>query len=229
MTPARLVFAALALALAAGCERVATMSANSPFASFESRCERLPVSQVDVVRAPFTVVEDNSRAYADLAALADASSPRHRTVGLTRGTFGYRSTLELEGLEDPKGNRACARPRVRVDVSISPMTVYVAREYLGDACREPIIREHEQRHVEVFERYVDEVVPRLARKLEADVGTRVRVGASIVAMQDTLKSELAARLDDFMANARTELAARHAEVDTSSEYERLARVCGPTP
>jgi hypothetical protein len=103
---ARLVVPLLAAVLAAGCERVASYTASTPFASFESRCERLPVSRVDVVRAPFTVVEDYSRAYADLAGLADPASPRHRTVGLTRGTFGYRSTLELEGLEDPRGGRA---------------------------------------------------------------------------------------------------------------------------
>ena len=167
-----------------------------------------------MVGLPTEVHEDYSVPYLELARLSEPSAVNHRTVGLTRAKFGYRSTLELDGLEDPRGGRACARPQVRVDVEVTGMTVYVAREYRGDACREPLILAHERLHVAVFERYAAEAAPALARELEGRVGHAVRYGATIEAVQDALKRELAAHLEAFMDRSRAELDRRHALIDT---------------
>ena len=121
-----------AATLLAGCDRVAALASATPFASFESRCASLPPGHIDVVHVPKPVTEDFSLANADLERFAEPAAAHHRTVGLTRAQFGYRSTLELDGLEDPRGGRSCARPRVRVEVASSEMTVYVAREYNDD-------------------------------------------------------------------------------------------------
>src|SRR5512147_1143579 len=215
------------LALLPGCERVAALTDAASQQSFERRCQALPHGGVDVVRARNDVALDASRPQGELERLSESPSPQHRTVGLTRASFGYRSTIELDGLEDPRGGRACAHPRVHVEVELASMTVYVAREYRDDACREPLILEHERRHVAVFERYADEAARALARELEARVGKRVRYGTSMAAMQDALKADLAKWLDAFMAHARDELAVRNAAVDTKAEYEKLAQACGP--
>ncbi|CAG0992459.1 hypothetical protein BURK1_02343 [Burkholderiales bacterium] len=229
MNPAYPIALCAAAALLSGCERVAALATGTPFASFEARCAALEDGRIDVVRVPSEVTEDYAHDHADLARLAESASPRHRTVGLTRAKFGYRSTLELDGLEDPRGARSCARPRVRIEVAASSMTVYVAREFRGDPCREPLILEHEHRHVDVFERYADEASPALERELDALVGRRVRHGATIAEVQQALSAELTAHLEAFMASARDELAARHAAVDTHEEYGKLARMCGATP
>lgn len=212
--------------LVGGCDRLAALAASTPLQSFESRCEALPVGEIAVVGLPVEVHEDYSVPYLELARLSEPNAVNHRTVGLTRAKFGYRSTLELGGLEDPRGGRACARPQVRVEVEVSGMTVYVAREYRGDACREPLILEHERKHVEVFERYAAEAAPALARELEARVGRRVRFGPTIEGVQEELKRELAAHLEGFMDRARAELDHRHALIDTPDEYERMTRTCG---
>ena len=214
--------------LLAGCDRVAALASVTPFASFESRCQALPPGRIDVVHVPTHATEVHTLANADLERLAEPTAGHHRTVGLTRAQFGYRSTLELDGLEDPRGGRACARPHVRVEVASSEMTVYVAREYRGDRCREPLILEHEHRHVAVFEGYGEEEAPSLARELDELVGAGVRYAPTMAQAQDSLKSELAAHLDAFMARARDELAVRHAAVDTDREYEKLGRTCGAT-
>ena len=224
---ALLVLCATAL-LAAGCDRVAAFASGSPFRSFEARCAALPPGRVDVVHVQRPAVEDYSLGNADLERLAEPTAAHHRTVGLTRAQFGYRSTLELDGLEDPRGGRSCARPRVSIEIASSPMTVYVAREYRGDPCREPLILEHEYRHVAVFEGYGKEIAPELARDLDEVVGAGVRYAPSMADMRDSLRAELSAHLDGFMARARDELAARHAAVDTEREYEMLARTCGAT-
>lgn len=224
--PARALLAAVLLAAAPGCGRGSGAPGISVFASFETRCENLPASPVVVVTVPVEAREDYSLAYVELASLADASSPRHRTVGLTQAKFGYRSTLEFEGIEDPRRGRACARARVRVEVTTAPMTVYVAREYRGDRCRERIIVEHERRHVAVFETYATESAQRLESELNARVGSRIRYASTMAEAQAATKAEISEALDAFMVRARSDLAARHAEIDTRDEYEKLVRVCG---
>lgn len=217
-----------AAALLAGCERMGALASGTPWESYAKRCEALPPGRIDVVHVRHPVAEDFSLANADLERLAEPAMAHHRTVGLTRAQFGYRTTLELDGLEDPRGSRSCARPRIRIEVASSSMTVYIAREYHGDACREPLILEHERRHVEVFERYGDEAARALARELDAAIGTGVRHAPSLAGMQADLTAELASRLEAFMTRARAELSERHAAVDTDREYDKLARRCGAT-
>ncbi|MEO8487742.1 MAG: hypothetical protein ABI585_15555 [Betaproteobacteria bacterium] len=224
--PLAALAATLALVVLAGCDRLAALAATHAQQSFEARCEGLPAGRIDVVRLPITVTRDDSKPYDELARLSEPSAANHRTVGLTRGSFGYRSTLELEGLEDPRGPRACARPQMRVQIEVSSLTVYVAREYRGDPCREPLILAHERKHVAVFERYADEATPLLAREIDARIGRGVRYGATIVGVQEALKTDLSASLDAFMERARDEIARRHARIDTRDEYERITRNCG---
>ena len=218
--------AALVLVVAAGCERLAALAASTPLQSFESRCEALPLGEIAVVGLPIEVHEDYSVPYLELARLSEPGEVNHHTVGLTRAKFGYRSTIELGGLEDPRGGRACARPQVRVEVEVTGMTVYVAREYRGDACREPLILDHERKHVAVFETYAAEAAPALARELEGRVGRGVRYGPTIEAVQASLKRELSTHLDAFMERSREELDRRHAAIDTRDEYDRITRTCG---
>jgi hypothetical protein len=217
------------LLLLPGCDRLAAIASGQALQSFEKRCEALPAPRVQVNRVPNQVTEDASLPYGELARLSEPSATHHRTVGLTRAKFGYRSTLELDGLEDPRNGRACARPRVRIDVELSSLTVYIAREYLGDACREPLILAHERLHVEVFERYADQAAPALARLIEERFGRAVRYGTSMAAMQESLKAELAVHLELFMARAHGELTQRQAAVDTAREYDKLGNSCGSMP
>ena len=229
MNPALRVALCAAALVVAGCDRIASLSPVAPFRSFESSCAALPPGRIEVVHIRKPVVEDYSLGNADLERLAEPTQAHHRTVGLTRAQFGYRSTLELDGLEDARGGRSCASPRVRVEIASAPMTVYVAREYRGDPCREPLILDHERRHVAVFEGYGSEAAPAIARDLEARIGAGPRYAPTMADAQGALRAELAAYLDAFMAEARDELAARHARVDTEREYEMLARTCGATP
>jgi hypothetical protein len=212
--------------LVGGCDRLAALAASNPLQSFESRCEALPAGSFEIRRAPLAFREDYSMTYAQLAKLSEPSAVNHRTVGLTRAKFGYRSTLELEGLEDPRSPRACMQVKVHIDVEVTGTTVHVAREYRGDACREPLILEHERKHVAVFDRYADEAVSALVRELDTKVGRRVRYGTSMAEVQASLKKELAVHLEAFMDRARAELDRRHAQIDTPYEYERMTRFCG---
>ena len=214
------------LALCAGCDRLAAFAQVNPLQSFESRCAALRRGGAEIIQLPVSLREDFSRSYSELARMSEPSAVNHRTVGLTRASFGYRSSLELEGLEDAKGGRACAKPLVRVDIEVTGMTVYVAREYKDDRCREPLILEHERKHVAVFERYAADAVPDLKRDIAARFGDHVYYGATMAAIQQDVKRDLGKHLEAFMDRARADIDRRHAQIDTPDEYDKIARLCG---
>lgn len=227
MRDAAILVLAGTLALFAGCDRVAALTAAGNLQAFESRCAKLPPGRVDVIRAPTAMSVDATRSGDELERLFETNSSRHRTVGVTTASFGYRTTIDIDGLEDARGARACARPRVRIEIALTPMTVYVAREFREDACRKPLILEHEHRHVDVFERYADEVASELSLDLSAHLGEQVLHGPTMVSIQQAVQEDLAAWLEAFMDRASSELAGRNAAIDTVDEYGKLERVCGP--
>jgi hypothetical protein len=200
----------LGTALLTGVERVGEALANiAPGGSFAERCESLPASRVLVSLQAFDVSENRT----------------HRTIGLTRANFGHRSSIEVKGLEDRAGLRACARPQVHVELFLRPLVVYVAREYTGDPCRASVIREHEQRHVDVYASYARESVERLSASLHRALGNGPQFATTVGEAQQQLDRRIADALEAFMRESERTLAQRQAAVDTPEEYARVSGAC----
>ena len=209
-----------------GVERVGEALASfSPRGSFAERCESLPPSRVRVVLQPFDVSENHTTTFAALTRISEGPSPAHRTIGLTRANFGHRSSIEVKGLEDRNGLRACARPNIDVELFVRPLTVYVAREYTSDPCRAKVIREHEQRHVDVYAAYARESVERLASRLQGTLGTTPEFAGSVSEAQRQLDRRIGEALEAFMRESERTLAQRQAEVDSPDEYARVSNAC----
>jgi hypothetical protein len=216
-------------ALTTGMERVGNALANmSPGGSFEDRCQQLPEGGVQVGLQPFSVTENRTLPFATLTQINDGPSLAHRTIGLTRANFGHRSSIDVKGLEDRVGHRACVRPRIQVDLFLRPMTVYVAREYAADPCRARTIREHEQRHVDVYAHYAREAVDRLASQLGQVVGTAPHFASTVSEAQHRIDRSIEDALEAFMRESERTLAVRQAQVDTPEEYARVTNAC-PAP
>jgi hypothetical protein len=216
-------------ALSTGMERVGDALANiSPGGSFEDRCRQLPESGVQVGLQPFSVKENLTLPFSALTQINDGSSLTHRTIGLTRANFGHRSSIDVKGLEDRTGHRACVRPRVQVDLFLRPMTVFVASEYAADPCRARTIREHEQRHVDVYVGYARESVDRLASRLSEIVGDAPHFASTVNEAQHRIDRRIEDALESFMRESERTLAARQAEVDTPEEYARVTGACVAT-
>lgn len=219
----------LAAALFTGLERVGHALANmSPGGSFEERCERLVEGGVKVGLQPFAVTENLALPFATLTQLGEGASTAQRTIGLTRANFGHRSSIEVKGLEDRAGNRACVRPSVQVDLFLRPMTVYIASEYAADPCRARTIREHEQRHVEVYARYAQEAIGPLALRLSRVVGAAPHFASTVGEAQQMLDRRIEEALEGFMRESERTLAQRQAQVDTPEEYARVTNACPMT-
>ncbi len=121
--------------------------------------------------------------------------------------------------------RACVRPRVRVELFIRPMTVYVASEYAADPCRARTIREHEQRHVDVYAGYAREAVVGLTNRLNEVIGAAPHYATTVGEAQHNLDRKIDATLEAFMRESERTLAKRQAQVDTPEEYARVTNAC----
>jgi len=222
--------AILALASFTGWERVGEALAHfSPAGGFESRCESLPPSSVRIEMLQPTIAENGTVPATVLTRMSEARGDSLRTIGLTKAKFGHRSTLEVKGIEDRIGARACVRPAVSVELFVAPMTVYVAREYRDDPCRTRVIREHEQRHVDTYLAFARESVPRLKAELERVLGTAPQFGFTVGEAQSALDRRLGDALTAFMNDAEQSLAVRQAAIDTPQEYERIRLACAAGP
>ena len=76
-----------------------TAGGGNPFASFESRCARLPAARFDVTAIPMQVDEVDSEDIAALTARSKTDPARHRTYGLTTVSFGHDTQSELRMLD----------------------------------------------------------------------------------------------------------------------------------
>lgn len=222
--------AILALASFPGWERVGEALANfSPAGGFESRCEGLPANSVNISMTAPVVAENRTVPTAVLTRMSESRGEALRTIGLTKAKFGHRSTLEVKGVEDRIGARACVRPTVSVELFLAPMTVYVAREYSDDPCRTQVIRAHEQRHVDTYFAFARESVPRLKAELERVLGTDPQYGFTVGEAQSALDLRLGNALTSFMNEAERTLASQQAAIDTPEEYERIRLACASGP
>jgi hypothetical protein len=216
----------IGLALLSGGERVGEAVAHfSPGGSFADRCDALGAAEIDVSYVPTPLVENRRLGVEALTRLSESTTPDQRTVGLTRAHFGHRAQVDLKGIEDRRGARACIRPEVRVEVFLAPLTVYVASEYAGDPCRAQAIREHEQKHVATYEAYVHEALPRLRGELARALGSTAAQGDSIEEARHRIDRQLNRALAEFMQQSERTLAQRQAAIDTPAEYERLRLAC----
>ena len=228
-TAVAIMLSAAALATA-GCDRFAPALAKlNPLRSFESRCAALAPSsyEVRVVEAP--IAEDRTRSFESLARMSTSTSPNHRTVGLTQARFAHQSSLAVNGIEEQRSGRVCARPSVTVELSLAPMTVYIAQAYRDDPCREPLIVEHERRHVDVYRTYVGEAAARLRSELPRRLGTGLVHAPSMAAAQAEVDAALAATIAAFMEESERILEERNAAIDTPEEYLRISLACGDDP
>ena len=218
------MMAALALGamLAGGC----TADVPNPFASFETRCAKLPPARYDVVAVPFAVREVDTADIRELTDRSGASFAQHRTYGLTTVAFGHETQTELRVLEERASGRTCATPHVTVRVSMQPVVVYVARELRGDTCRHAATRAHEMQHVAVYREELADTTRELRAELAAAVGTQVLDGRSAAELNRRYEARLRDYLSAFMRARHDALNARQAQLDTPEEYARVGAACG---
>jgi hypothetical protein len=216
----------LAVALAL-CALMAACGRNgNPFASFETRCAKLPVTLFDVVAMPLSFERDDTRPIAELTVKSGSALATHRTMGLTTAVFGQSTDIELHVLGDRRGSRACGTPSVRVELSMQPVVVFIAREVAERPCERDATLAHEMKHVEVFREVLEQATTELEREFPEAIGAELRRAANAEELQQRLILGVRDYLAQFMKDWQRALDARQAEVDSPEEYARVSAACG---
>jgi hypothetical protein len=199
---------------------------RNPFASFETRCAKLPPTHFEVVAVPLTFERDDSQNIAALTSKSGSALATHRTMGLTTAVFGQSTDIQLNVVDDRRGSRACGTPRVRVELSMQPVTVFVAEELGAQSCQHDVTLSHEMKHVEVFREALDAA----ARDLESDfpvaIGAELRRATNPGELQQRFVVSVRNYLAQFMSERQRMLDQAQAGVDSPEEYDRVATACG---
>jgi hypothetical protein len=199
---------------------------DSPFASFETRCGKLPSTHLKVVAVPLTFERDDSQSIEALTAKRGSALATHRANGLTAAAFGYSADIELNAVDDRRGSRTCGMPRLRVELSMQPVTVFVASELATGSCQHDVTLSHEMKHVEVLRQTLDRAARDLERDLPEAIGAELRHAKNPEELQQRLVVSVRDYLARFMGEQQRLLDQAQADVDSPEEYARVSNACG---
>jgi len=198
---------------------------RNPFVSFESRCAKLPSTHFEVVAVPVTFDRDDTQSIAALTSKSGSALATHRTMGLTTAVFGQSTDIQLNVIDDRRGSRACGTPRVRVELSMQPMTVFVASELASESCQHDVTLSHEMKHVEVFSQALERAARDLEREFPLAVGAELRQAKNPSELQQRFVVSVREYLARFMHERQRMLDEAQAEVDSPEEYARVSTAC----
>jgi hypothetical protein len=208
-------------AVATGCGD----NANS-FASFETRCAKLAPTHFEVVAVPLTFERDDTQSIAALTLKRSSALATHRTFGLTTAVFGHNTDIQLSVVDDHRrDSRACGTPRVRIELSMQAVTVYVASELAGQPCQHDVTLSHEMKHVEVFRQALELAARDLARDFPVAIGVQLRPATNPSELEQRFVVSVRNYLAQFMRDRQRMLDESQAAIDSPEEYARVSTAC----
>ncbi len=199
---------------------------DSPFASFEARCGKLPPTHLKVVALPLTFERDDSHSIETLTAKRGSALATYRANGLTAAAFGYSADIELNAVDDRRGSRTCGVPRLRVELSMQPVTVFVASELATGSCQHDVTLSHEMKHVEVLRQTLERAARDLERDLPEAIGAELRHAKNREELEQRLVVSVRDYLAQFLSERQRLLNEAQADVDSPEEYARVSNACG---
>ena len=225
------VFLAFIVAIAAvvisGCDSARSAAARAGLTGFETRCETtLAPTRIDVVIARVVHGTDRTRSWRELTAMSGDETSDLRAVGLTTAQIGHQALVETAGIENQGDGRVCVRPSIRVELSATPMTVYISREIAGDPCRDAAALEHELKHVAVYEDELGRIADDVRKLLAANYDNRILYYPSRSEAQRETKEALGAEIGPILADDARRIKERQRAIDTPEEYARVSAACG---
>ena len=206
---------------------VATACGDStnPFASFGTRCAKLPPTHFEVVAVPLTFERDDSQSIATLTLKGGSAFATHRPFGLTTAVFGQNTDIQLNIVDDRGDSRVCDIPRVRIELSMQPVIVYVASKLAAQPCQHDVTLSHEMKHVEVFRETLERAARDLARDFPVAMGVQLRQTRNPDELQQRFVVSVRNYLAQFMRDRERMLDDSQAAIDSPEEYARVSTAC----
>jgi hypothetical protein len=197
---------------------------TNPFASFATRCAKLPPTHFEVVTVPLSFERDDSQSMAALTIKGGSALRTHRTFGLTTAMFGQNTDIQLNVVDD-RGSRACGTPRARIELSMQPVVVYVASELATQPCQHDVTLSHEMKHVAVFREALELAARDLSRDFPVAIGVQLRQAKNPAELQQRFVVSVRKYLAQFMRDRERMLDESQAAVDSPEEYARVSTAC----
>jgi antibiotic biosynthesis monooxygenase (ABM) superfamily enzyme len=147
------------------------------------------------------------------------------TFGLTIGHFSYHAASSVRSYEDRAAGRACATLDVDVQLSMQPVTVYLAQELDASPCARRMTLDHELKHVAVFRDTLDEASRDLAAELPGVLGAGIERGASAADIQRRAQAKVDGFLAAFHESRQKLLEERQNAIDSPEEHRRVKDAC----
>jgi len=195
------------------------------FGSFETRCAQLPTPRFEVVKIPLTYVEDYTQSIDELTIKSGDNPETQLTFGLTTGNFSHDTQFELRSVDDSIGGRTCGSPNLRVELSMQPVVLYVAKEVAEARCPRGATFKHELKHVAVFRQTLDDAAHDLATDIPTSIGTGLQRSYSQQDLERDFKTKVTSYLSSFIRRWHETLTSRHRAVDSTSEYSSVREAC----
>ena len=215
----------LAVPIALSAVVTACGDSTSLFGSFETRCTKVPPTHFEVVAVPLTFERDDSQSIAELTVKSGRALATNRTFGLTTAAFGQNTDIQLSVADDRGASRACGVPRVRIELSMQPVIVYLASELAPQPCQRAVTLAHEMKHVQVFRDALELAAHDLAHDFPVAIGDQLRTATNPDEVQKRFVISTRDYLAQFMRDRERMLDESQAAVDSPEESVRVASAC----
>lgn len=197
--------------------------AVNPTPVFKRYCEdNLSRTEIEVVLRRTELQYDLN---AGIAELTEKSKNRTNfTLGLTEANYRAKANWKNNSFVDRASQAACMRPSIRIELSLDPHIVYVAREFPNKTCAFEHVMRHEYQHVRVNETFLKKAAQVVENMLRQEFGNKVYYGR-----YDDLRNQLSDVIEkSVLPQAQRQFEEsrhEHQLIDNPGEYARNAEAC----
>lgn len=182
----------------------------------QAACDKTPALDVEVDSTPIEWRINHEATLAEInhGEIVDGMISLGDTAAALGVVYDYKAWGPKPGAAWPD----CPSAKVRLDVSANPVVIRIGREIPEGSCTYKLVRDHERRHVQVYEHVLGRAPAELKAALRQAEAAADEAGPD---QPTRLQNAAAAWLK--AQTAAMELA--HKEIDTPEEYARVSQEC----
>ncbi len=192
---------------------------------FQARCEdALAKGKVTLTTRQNGYTVDNTRSFRVLTALKGNAVANAYVLGLTRAQSSMQINSGGPMLQDRLSGYECLAPKIEVQLSYTPITIFVSSEFRPGSCAYQEILAHEMRHLKAYLDHLPKVELIARKALSKRFDNKplyARRGEGGAALQREIDSGWLPWLKREMVKVEAE----QAIIDAPQEYMRLSRIC----
>lgn len=202
----------------------APQAAAAPEASFQQRCEREMKPNLLVRSRQYGYRVNNTVSSRVLNNRSVHHYAGELMLGMTALQTRAEVSIDAPSLQDELNGRECIAPQIMVELSFSPLQVYVAREFSPASCSYRQVLEHEMRHVQLYREQLPRIEVLIRAELERRFGGRPLYAAAGKGI-DQLEEYVDSWLRPLIRTELAKIEVFQAALDAPEEAFRMSNAC----